>query len=98
MHDFIKYSRLDRSVPLVSGAYNIICTTRDRIPVIDVAYYNKDTSQWYRRCNEEYGYCDEFRISDEFIQYFKQIEGVEFVVIPEKYNITIAGYNPEEDD
>lgn len=98
MHDFIKYSRLNNSVPAESGAYNTITFTRDNIPVIEVSYYDAYKRQWYRRRIEEYGYCEEFKIDDNYISYFKQIEGVGFVVIPETYSIDIPGVVLEDDE
>lgn len=98
MQEFERYSPLDNKRPTESGAYNTITFTRDQIPVIDVAYYDAHSRQWYRRRIEEYGYCEEFKIDDNYISYFKQIEGVSFVVIPESYDINIPGVKIEDDE
>lgn len=98
MHEFSKYSPFEEKRPTVSGAYNTITFTRDDIPVIEVSYYNAENRQWYRRRIEEYGYCEEFKIDDNYISYFKQIEGVGFVVIPETYTIDIPGVKLDDDE
>jgi|SRR6478609_5347558 len=98
MHEFSKYSPFEDKRPAESGAYNTITFTRDNVPVIEVSYYDAYKRQWYRRRIEEYGYSEEFKIDDNYISYFKQIEGVGFVVIPETYDIDIPGVKLEDDD
>lgn len=100
MSEFEQYSPFDDKVPPESGAYNIIIFSRDRpsVPVMSVAYFDSRKKQWHNQVMGEYGYADEFKIDDNFISYYKAIDGVEFVVIPETYTITIPGVNLDDDE
>ena len=98
MSNFNKYSPIDNKRPTESGAYNTITFTRDNVPVIEVSYYRVETRQWYRRSIGEYGYSEEYKIDDNYISYFKQIEGVSFDVIPETYEINIPGVKLDQDE
>jgi|AGFS01.1.fsa_nt_gi hypothetical protein len=96
MSEFLEYSPFSNQIPPSSGAYNIVIFSRDGVPVISVAFYNHITKKWYRQYIEEYGYCDQHQMEDNYISYFKLIEGVEFNVIPEDYKITIPGVKTDE--
>lgn len=100
MSEFEQYSPFEDKVPPESGAYNIITFSRDRpsVPVISVAFYDAYKKQWHNQIMGEYGYAEEFKIDDNFISYFKAIEGVGFVVIPETYNITVPGVKLDDDE
>lgn len=91
MSEFEVYSRIDRRIPQVSGAYNIVKITRDDVPVISVAYYNTKNQEWYVHRVSEYGYSEVISISDEFISYYQRIDGVKFNIIPMNFDITIVG-------
>lgn len=98
MEGFTKYSPLDRTVPKVSGAYNIVIIARRGVPVVSVAYYSMQHDKWVGRTINEYGYAEEFRLDSNNISYFKHIEGIEFEIIPESYDIKISGVEEDEDD
>lgn len=98
MDKFLEYCPFDGKRPPSTGAYNIVIVSRDNVPVISVAYYDASTKKWYRQQIEEYGYSEQFQMDDNFISYFKEIEGVGFNVVPESYVITISGMTEEDEE
>lgn len=96
MEGFIKYSPIDGTIPKESGAYNIVVYSRRGPAVIQVAYFSVQERKWVQQHIEEFGYETTSTIDENYISYYKRIDGVEFSIIPESYNITIKGVKKDE--
>lgn len=100
MEGFTKYSPIDRSLPTENGAYNIAVYSRDGETILRVAYYSVQGNKWFTREVSEYGYEHTYAFTDDYISYFKKIEGVTFEIVPEsyKFDFSAIGVELNEDD
>ena len=96
MSDFIKYEPWEN--PKESGGYIVVVYSRDGVPVMRIAFFDVESGKWTQQYIEEYGYSSTSKLDTNLISYYKKIDGVEFKVIPESYNITLSGVVDDEDD